>query len=110
MAEIYERWVAGHAVIILSPTYRYQSPSPLIARLVSADGGNPNPQRPHGKRVAEAKRIEQQGWACPKHLACRAYGVASRIGVRCPAKRTRLRTTTSSPSTSCPTAKERTSS
>jgi multimeric flavodoxin WrbA len=78
MAEISERWVAAHAVIILAPTYWYQSPSPLklmIDRLVSADGGNPDPTTTHGKNVAEAKRIEQQGWDYPKHLAGRAYGV-----------------------------------
>src|ERR1039458_2216469 len=28
MAEIYERWVVAHGVIILAPTYWYQSPSP----------------------------------------------------------------------------------
>ncbi len=78
MAEIYERWVAAHAVIILAPTYWYQSPSPLklmIDRLVCADGGNADPTTTHGKRVAEAKAIEEKGWDYPKHLAGRAYGV-----------------------------------
>jgi multimeric flavodoxin WrbA len=78
MAEIYERWVAAHAVIILTPTYWYQSPSPLklmIDRMVCADGGNPDPTTTHGKHVDEAKRIEQQGWDYPKHVAGRAYGV-----------------------------------
>ena len=78
MAEIYARWVAAHAVILLAPTYWYQSPSPLklmIDRLVCADGGNPDPTTTHGKRVAEAKQIEQQGWDYPKHLAGRAFGV-----------------------------------
>jgi multimeric flavodoxin WrbA len=78
MAEIYERWVAAHAVVILAPTYWYQSPSPLklmIDRLVCADGGNPDPTTTHGKKVAEAKRIEEAGWDYPKHLAGRAYGV-----------------------------------
>ena len=78
MAEIYERWVAAHAVIILAPTYWYQSPSPLklmMDRMVSADGGNPDPTTTHGKHVAEAKRIEEQGWDYPKHLAGRAFGV-----------------------------------
>jgi multimeric flavodoxin WrbA len=78
MAEIYERWVAAHAVIILAPTYWYQSPSPLklmIDRLVCADGGNPDPTTTHGKDVGEAKQIEQQGWDYPKHLAGRAYGL-----------------------------------
>ena len=78
MAEIYERWVSAHAVILLAPTYWYQSPSPLklmIDRMVAADGGNPDPTTTHGKKAAEAKRIEQQGWDYPKHLAGRAYGV-----------------------------------
>ena len=78
MAEIYEAWVSAHAVILLAPTYWYQSPSPLklmIDRLVCADGGNPDPTTTHGKHVAEAKQIERQGWDYPKHLAGRAYGV-----------------------------------
>lgn len=78
MAEIYERWVAAHGVILLAPTYWYQSPSPLksmIDRMVCADGGNPDPTTTHGKRVVEAKRIEQKGWDYPKHLAGRTYGV-----------------------------------
>ena len=78
MAEIYEQWVAAHAVIIFAPTYWYQSPSPLklmIDRLVSADGGNPDPTTTHGKHVSEAKALEQKGWDYPKHLAGRAYGV-----------------------------------
>ncbi len=78
MAEIYERWVEAHAVIVLAPTYWYQSPSPLklmIDRMVCADGGNPDPTTTHGKRVQEAKSIEQQGWDYPKHVAGRAYGV-----------------------------------
>ncbi|MEF7615380.1 flavodoxin family protein [Aquincola sp. MAHUQ-54] len=78
MAEIYERWVAAHGVIVLAPTYWYQSPSPLklmIDRLVCADGGNPDPTRTHGKKAAEAKAIEAQGWDYPKHLAGRVYGL-----------------------------------
>jgi multimeric flavodoxin WrbA len=78
MAEIHERWVAAHAVILLAPTCWYRSPSPLklmIDRLVCADGGNPDPTTTHGKDVAEAKHIEQQGGDYPKHLAGRAYGV-----------------------------------
>jgi multimeric flavodoxin WrbA len=78
MAEIYERWVAAHGVIILAPTYWYQSPSPLklmIDRLVCADGGNPDPTSTHGKKVAEAKAIEEKGWNYPKHLAGRTYGL-----------------------------------
>jgi multimeric flavodoxin WrbA len=78
MAEIYERWVSAHGVIVLAPTYWYQSPGPLkqmIDRLVCADGGNPDPTTTHGKKVAEAKRIEQDGWDYPKHLAGRVFGV-----------------------------------
>lgn len=78
MAEIYERWVAAHAVIIVGPVYWYQSPSPLklmIDRLVCADGGNPDPSSTHGKKPAEAKQLELDGWPYPKHLAGRAYGV-----------------------------------
>ena len=78
MADIYERWTAAHAVIIASPVYWYQSPSPLkamIDRLVCADGGNPDPTSTHGKKAAKAKEIELAGWSYPKHLAGRAYGL-----------------------------------
>ncbi len=78
MAEIYERWVAAHAVIIVSPVYWYQSPSPLklmIDRLVCADGGNPDPTATGGKKPDKAKALEMAGWAYPQHLAGRAYGV-----------------------------------
>jgi multimeric flavodoxin WrbA len=78
MAEIYEKWVAAHGVIILTPTYWYQAPSPLklmIDRLVCADGGNPDPTSTHGKKAAEAKALELKGWDYPKHLSGRAYGL-----------------------------------
>ncbi len=78
MAEIYERWTAAHGVIIATPVYWYQSPSPLklmIDRLVCADGGNPDPTTTHGKKAAEAKALELKGWDYPKHLAGRAYGL-----------------------------------
>jgi multimeric flavodoxin WrbA len=78
MAEIYERWVSAHGVIILAPTYWYQSPSVLklmIDRMVCADGGNPDPSSTHGKKVAEAKEIEKKGWDFPKHVEGRTYGV-----------------------------------
>ena len=78
MAEIYERWVAAHGVILLTPTYWYQSPSPLklmIDRMVCADGGNPDVTSTHGKKAAEAKALEEAGWGYPKHLAGRAYGL-----------------------------------
>ena len=78
MNEIYERWTAAHAVIIVSPVYWYQSPAPLklmIDRLVCADGGNPDPTTTHGKKPAEAKALELAGWDYPKHLSGRVYGL-----------------------------------
>lgn len=78
MAEIYERWTAAHAVVLLTPVYWYQSPSPLklmMDRLVCADGGNPDPTTTHGKDPAAAKALELKGWDYPKHLAGRAYGL-----------------------------------
>ena len=78
MAEIYERWAAAHAVIIVSPVYWYQSPSPLklmIDRLVCADGGNPDPTSTSGKKADKAKALEMAGWPYPQHLAGRAYGL-----------------------------------
>ena len=78
MAEIYERWAAAHAVLIVSPVYWYQSPSPLklmIDRLVCADGGNPDPTSTSGKEAGKAKELELAGWHYPQHLAGRAYGL-----------------------------------
>jgi multimeric flavodoxin WrbA len=78
MAEIYERWVAAHGVIVAAPTYWYQSPAALklmIDRMVCADGGNPDPSSTHGKKAAEAKALEARGWDYPKHLAGRVYGL-----------------------------------
>lgn len=78
MNEIYERWTAAHAVIIVTPVYWYQSPSPLklmMDRLVCADGGNPDPTSTHGKKPEEAKALEMKGWGYPQHLAGRVYGV-----------------------------------
>lgn len=78
MAEIYERWTAAHAVIIITPVYWYQSPSPLksmIDRLVCADGGNPDPTTTAGKDPVRAKALELNGWDYPKHLADRVYGL-----------------------------------
>lgn len=78
MAEIYEKWVAAHGIIILTPVYWYQAPSVLklmMDRLVCADGGNPDPTSTHGKNAAEAKAIELAGWDYPKHLAGRTYGL-----------------------------------
>ena len=78
MSEIYERWTAAHAVIIITPVYWYQSPSPLklmIDRLVCGDGGNPDPTSTSGKTASKAKALEMAGWDYPKHLAGRAYGL-----------------------------------
>lgn len=78
MAEIYEKWVSAHAVIIMTPVYWYQTPSVLklmIDRLVCADGGNPDPTSTSGKNAEKAKALELAGWSYPKHLAGRAYGL-----------------------------------
>ncbi|MDO8333319.1 MAG: NAD(P)H-dependent oxidoreductase [Nitrosomonas sp.] len=78
MAEIYERWAAAHAVIIVTPVYWYQSPGPLklmMDRMVCADGGNPDPTSTSGKNAGKAKALEMAGWNYPQHLAGRAYGV-----------------------------------
>ena len=79
MAEIYERWVAAHGVMIVTPVYWGQAPSGLklmMDRLVCADGGNPDPTSTHGKKPEEAKALELVGWDYPKHLKGRIYGVA----------------------------------
>jgi len=78
MAEIYERWVRAHGVLLLTPVHWYQATSPLklmMDRLVCADGGNPDPTSTGGKDVEKAKQLELDGWPYPKHLAGRVYGV-----------------------------------
>ena len=78
MNEIYERWVAAHAIVIVTPTHWYSTSSTLklmIDRLVCADGGNPDPTSTHGKKPEEAKALELAGWDYPKHLARRVYGL-----------------------------------
>jgi multimeric flavodoxin WrbA len=78
MNEIYERWVAAHAVVLLTPVHWYQASSVMklmIDRLVCADGGNPDLTSTHGKKSQEAKALELKGWPYPKHLAGRVYGV-----------------------------------
>jgi multimeric flavodoxin WrbA len=78
MAEIYERWSAAHAVVLVTPVYWYQVASPLklmMDRLVCADGGNPDPTLTSGKDAEKAKKIELEGWDYPKHLAGRVYGL-----------------------------------
>lgn len=79
MAEIYQRWVAAHGVMILCPVNWYQAPSGLklmIDRLVCADGGNPDPTLTGGKDPKRAKDVELAGWGYPRHLAGRAFAVA----------------------------------
>ena len=78
MAEIYERWVAAHGVLLLTPVNWYHSSSVMklmIDRLVCADGGNPDPTATGGKNAEKAKALELKGWSYPKHLAGRTYGV-----------------------------------
>lgn len=78
MAEIYEKWVAAHGVLLVTPTHWYTMSSPLklmMDRLVCADGGNPDPSTTHGKDPRLAKQLELDGWPYPKHLAGRTYGV-----------------------------------
>jgi multimeric flavodoxin WrbA len=78
MNELYPRWVAAHGVMIVTPVYWYQAPSVLklmMDRLVCADGGNPDPTTTHGKKVEEAKALELEGWAYPRHLAGRVFAV-----------------------------------
>jgi multimeric flavodoxin WrbA len=78
MAEIYEKWVSAHGIILFTPVYWYQAPSALklmIDRLVCADGGNPDPSSTSGKDAEKAKALELQGWPYPKHLAGRVYGL-----------------------------------
>jgi multimeric flavodoxin WrbA len=80
MAEIYPRWVAAHGVFILCPVHWYQAPASLklmMDRLVCADGGNPDPTTTHGKDPVLAKELELNGWDYPKHLARRAFAVAT---------------------------------
>jgi multimeric flavodoxin WrbA len=78
MNEIYERWTAAHAVVIVTPTHWYSTSSALklmVDRLVCADGGNPDPTSTHGKKPEEAKALELKGWDYPKHLSRRVYGL-----------------------------------
>jgi multimeric flavodoxin WrbA len=78
MADIYPLWVAAHGVMIVTPVYWYQAPSPLklmIDRLVCADGGNPDPTSTHGKEAARAKALELAGWPYPRHLEGRTFGL-----------------------------------
>jgi multimeric flavodoxin WrbA len=78
MAEIYEKWVSAHAVILATPCNWYHTSSSMklmIDRLVCADGGNADPTLTKGKDPEKAKEVELAGWPFPKHLAGRAYGL-----------------------------------
>lgn len=78
MNDIYERWAAAHAVMIITPVHWFQTTSPLklmIDRLVCADGGNDDPTTTSGKNLKKAKALELEGWDYPKHLANRTYSV-----------------------------------
>src|SRR4029078_5576238 len=78
MAEIYERWVSAHGVLIVTPVYSGQAPSVLnlmMARMGCADGGNPDPTSTGGKDPEKAKAIELKGWDYPRHLAGRVFSI-----------------------------------
>jgi multimeric flavodoxin WrbA len=78
MAELYPRFVAAHAILIVTPVNWYQAPAGLKAmmdRLVCADGGNPDPTTTGGKDPKKAKRLELAGWSYPRHLRGRTFGV-----------------------------------
>jgi multimeric flavodoxin WrbA len=78
MNEIYPRWAAAHGVMIVTPVYWYQAPSPLklmMDRLVCADGGNPDPTTTSLKDPAKAKALELAGWHYPRHLAGRRFAI-----------------------------------
>ena len=78
MNEIYPRWVAAHAIVLILPVHWYHATSPIklmMDRLVCADGGNPDPTSTSGKDADKAKALELAGWSYPKHLAGRVYGL-----------------------------------
>lgn len=80
MNEIYPLWVAAHGILIVTPVNWYHAPSPfksMMDRMVCADGGNPDPSSTHGKKAAEAKALELQGWPYPRHLAGRLFGIVA---------------------------------
>src|SRR4029078_4131958 len=54
MNEIYERWVAAHAIVIVTPTHWYSTSSALklmIDRLRCADRGNTEPASRHRNKT-----------------------------------------------------------
>lgn len=69
MAEIYERWTSAHAVLIVTPVYWYQRPSPLklmMDPMVCADGVNPDPTSMGGKNAALTKALEMKRWTATR--------------------------------------------
>ena len=69
MAEIYERWMLAHGVILATPTNWYHTASGMklmIDRLVCADGGNADPTLTNGKDPKKAKEVELAGWPLPE--------------------------------------------
>ena len=80
MNDIYPLWVAARGILIVAPVNWYHAPTVLKAmmdRMVCADGGNPDPSATHGKIANEAKALELKGWAYPKHLAGRHFGIVT---------------------------------
>ncbi|HEX2527987.1 MAG TPA: flavodoxin family protein [Geminicoccus sp.] len=78
MNDIYPMWVAAHGIMIITPVHWYMATSPLklmMDRLVCADGGNSDPTTTHGKHADEAKQLELDGWAYPRHLKDRLFSV-----------------------------------
>lgn len=76
MAEIYEKWVSAHGILIITPVHWYQVPSVfklMMDRMVCADGGNPDVTSTKGKDPKLARDLELAGWDYPQPLAGRAY-------------------------------------
>ena len=63
MADIYQRWVAAHGIMILCPVNWYQAPSSLklmIDRLVCADAATPTRRSPAAKIPSALKKRAQR--------------------------------------------------
>jgi multimeric flavodoxin WrbA len=81
MAEIYERWVKAHGVLIVTPVYWYGAPGGLkvmIDRLVCADGGNPDPTSTAGK---DPKKGERRSSSRAGHIRSTSHGRAFAVVV-----------------------------
>ena len=78
MHEILALWVGAHGVMIVTPVYSFQVPSPLklmMDRMICSRGGNPDPTSTHGKDPARAKALELSGWSYRRHLAGRTFSL-----------------------------------